>query len=102
VCRIVEDVNEMLCSAQVMCKNKLNYNTSIYYIIIIIIASLNSAVHEATDRSIPQGSIKGSNFPSWFSHTLQQYILNKNYYYRLLKRISLTYTAVNFPTIGNL
>jgi hypothetical protein len=28
------------------------------------VASLNPAVHDAIDRSIPQGSVKGSNFPT--------------------------------------
>jgi hypothetical protein len=39
------------------------------------VASLNSAVHEAIDRSIPLGFVKGSKFPSWFSRTLRHYIL---------------------------
>lgn len=31
VCLIIEDVNEMHCCAQVMYKNKTNYNITIYY-----------------------------------------------------------------------
>jgi hypothetical protein len=38
------------------------------------------------DRSIPQGSVKGSNFPSWFSCSLRHYILKKNYYHRCFKK----------------
>jgi hypothetical protein len=49
-------------------------------------ASLNSAVHEATDQSIPHGSVTGSNFPSWFSRPLRHYILKKNYYHRRFKK----------------
>ena len=64
------------------------------------VASLNSPVHEAIDRSIPRGSVKGSSFPSWYSRPLRQYILRKNY--RHFKRISLTHTRANFPTMGNL
>jgi hypothetical protein len=50
------------------------------------VASLNSAVHEAIDRSIPLGFVKGSNCPSWFSRTLRHCILKKNYYYRRFKK----------------
>jgi hypothetical protein len=39
VCINIEDVNEMHCCAQVMCKNKINYNISIIIIIIIIITT---------------------------------------------------------------
>jgi hypothetical protein len=42
------------------------------------VASLNPVVHEAIDGSIPQGSVTGSNFPSWFSRTLRHYIFKKN------------------------
>jgi hypothetical protein len=60
------------------------------------VASRNSAVPEAVDRSIPQDSVKGSNFPSWFSRTLRHYILKKGYHHRRLKKISLTITTVTF------
>jgi hypothetical protein len=49
------------------------------------VASLNSSVHEAIDRSVPQGSVNGSNSPSWFSRTLRHYILKKNYYHTFQK-----------------
>jgi hypothetical protein len=34
----------------------------------------------------PEALLKGSNFPSWFSCTLQHYILKNNYYYRHFKK----------------
>jgi phage anti-repressor protein len=61
------------------------------------VASLNSAVHEAIDRSIPRDSVKGSNFPSWFSRTMRHYILKNNYYYRRFKKNKSDFYYSKFP-----
>jgi hypothetical protein len=66
------------------------------------VSTLNPALHEAIDRSIPRRSVNGSNFPSWFFRTLQHCILKKNIVTDVLKRIRLIYTTVNFPNIGKL